>query len=101
MLFLPIIFSLKTIGLNIFSARLWYVFEGQQSHHFLMVLQLAFQLNSFFNKIDSNIKMTYLTSTHKEPVHPDWIRQFLKSNFAISLSTPSQGYNTLKEEEAC
>ncbi len=46
-LFLPIIFSSKLIGLNNFSIRLWYVFEGPQNHHFLMVLQVAFQLNSF------------------------------------------------------
>jgi hypothetical protein len=42
---------LKLIGPNDYSTRLWYVFEGSQNHHFLMVLQLAFQLNSFSLKL--------------------------------------------------
>ncbi len=46
-LFPPIILFSKLIGPNTFSTRLWYVFEGTQNHHFLMVLQLAFQSNSF------------------------------------------------------
>ncbi len=50
-LFSPIIFSSKLIGPNNFSTRFWYVFEGSQNHHILMVLQLAFQLNSFSLKL--------------------------------------------------
>ena len=36
-LFPRIIFSSKLTGPNYFSTRLWYVFEGLQNHHFLMV----------------------------------------------------------------
>jgi hypothetical protein len=42
-----LIFSPKLIGPNNFSTSLWHVFEWSQNHHFLMVSQLAFQLNSF------------------------------------------------------
>jgi hypothetical protein len=44
-------FSSNFIGPNNFSTRLWYVFKGLQNHHFLMVSQLAFQLNYFSLKL--------------------------------------------------